>query len=54
MSMRRDPRHPASLLRLSEHDRELVHSLKNRVPKPFFRTYNHLLGRRAALMTPAR
>ena len=32
----RDPIHPASLLRLSEHSTTLVHSLKNKVPADFF------------------
>ncbi|KAK4686111.1 PHO85 cyclin-1, partial [Tremellales sp. Uapishka_1] len=34
--MRRDPTHPASLLKLSEHNINLVHSLKNKVPASFF------------------
>ncbi|KAL7420223.1 PHO85 cyclin-1 [Cryptotrichosporon argae] len=34
--LRRDPTHPASLLKLSKHDPTLVHSLKNKVRPEFF------------------
>lgn len=47
---RHNPTHPASLLKLDQHDRKLVNSLKTRVPSEFFRESGGARATRRLLM----